>query len=360
MPQQKNRGAESSEHELNIVPMARMIALIAVIVTLMLPTDVLAADARRTVNFAYSAPSPGAYTGYWIALEKKFFEKYGVVPGKVVYISGASIAMASLISGEVDVVLLQAAAPMSIQARGGDATIFGATTNILPYYIFLRKGIGTLKEMEGKRAAVSRIGSGSHVGLLALFRQHGVDPDKVTFIAAGDLASRVGAFLSGSVDLVGLSPPYHLPLLDQGYRIHTNLLEERVPWAQVIFAARRSWLEKNRESAKAVLRAIGEGGYYGLAHKNETAKIWKKYVPHSDPRATEESWNYFRKAFVANLRPDIAGVKNVWDSSVAPGNPKTASIAPEQYVYWNALDELERENFFTGLAATYGVTPPGR
>jgi hypothetical protein len=88
--------------------------------------------------------------------------------------------------------------------------------------------------------------------------------------------------------------------------------------------------------------------------------IWKKYVPHSDPRATEESWTYFRKAFVPNLRPDPTGIKNVRDFSVTPGNPKAASIAPEQYVYWNALDQLEREKFFTGLASTYGVTLPLR
>jgi len=296
---------------------------------LIFPVTVLAADVGRTVNFVHSAPSPGAYTGYWIALEKKFFEKHGVVPGKVVYISGASIAMASLISGEVDVVLLQASAPMSVQARGGDAIIFGAITNLLPYYIFLRKGLQNLKQVEGRRAAVSRIGSGSHAGLLALFRQHGVNPDKVTFIAAGDLASRVGAFLSGSVDLVGLSPPYHLPFVDQGYPVHINLLDERVPWAQVIIAARRSWLEKNRESAKAVLRAIGEGGYYGLAHKEETAKVWKKYVPHSDPRAMEESWNYFRKVFVANFRPDIAASPRGLSRAQTTAKSRSSTTCPE-------------------------------
>lgn len=322
-----------------------------------LPATAIAAE-RNTVNFVYSAPSPGGYTGYWVASEKRFFEKHGVTPGRSVYISGASIAMASLISGEVDVVFLQAAAPMSVQARGGDATIFGATTNIVPYYIFLRKGLERLKDMEGKRAAVSRMGAGSQAALLALFRQQGIDPDKVTYIAAGDLASRVGAFLSGSVDLVGLSPPYHLPLLDQGYRIHTNLLEERVPWLQVIIAARRSWLEKNRETAKGIIRAIGEGGYYALAHKNETTSIFKKYIRYSDPRATDESWIYFRKAFVPNLRPDPVGIKNVLDLSVIPGNPKAALIPPEQYVYWNAVDELEREKFFTGLASRYGVTLP--
>ncbi len=323
-----------------------------------IPVNTYAASAGKPIDFAYSAPSPGAYTGYWVAVEKKFFEKYGVTRGKAVYISGASVAMASLVSGEIDVVLLQAAAPMNVQARGGDATIFGATTNILPYYIFLRKGLNSLKQMEGKRAAVSRIGSGSHAGLLALFHQYGVDPDKVTFVAAGDLANRVGAFLSGAVDLVGLSPPYHLPLLDQGYKITVNLLDERVPWAQVIIAARRSWLETNREQAKAVLTAIAEGGYYGLAHKQETASIWKKYVPSTDPRATEESWIYFRKAFVSNLRPDRAGIKNVRDFSVAPGNLKAASIPPEQYVYWKPLDNLEHDSFFTSLATRYGVVPP--
>jgi ABC-type nitrate/sulfonate/bicarbonate transport system substrate-binding protein len=327
---------------------------------LMLPIAVHAADPGKSINLAYSAPSPGSYTGYWIALEKRFFEKHGLIPGKLVYISGASVAMASLLSGQIDVVFLQAAAPMNIQAGGGDATIFGATTNILPYYIFVRKELKSIKDIEGHRAAVSRIGSGSHAGLLALFRQFGVDSDKVTFVAAGDLATRVGAFLSGAVDLVSLSPPYHLPLLDKGYQIKTNLLDQRVPWAQVIIAARRSWLDRNREQAKAMLRAIAEGNYYGIAHRQETEAIWKKYVPSSDPRAMEESWNYFRKAFVPDLRPDVAGIKNVRDFSVTPGNPKAAAIPPESYVFWNALDDLEQEKFFSGIASKYGVSVSGR
>jgi ABC-type nitrate/sulfonate/bicarbonate transport system substrate-binding protein len=333
-------------------------ALLGASVLFVVPITALSAEVGRSINLAYTAPSPGAYTGYWVALEKKFFEKYGLVPGKVVYISGATVAMASLLSGEIDVVLLQAAAPMNVRAQGGDATIFGATTNILPYYIFLRKGLQSVKEMEGKRAAVSRMGAGSHAGLVAFFRQYGVDPEKVTFVAAGDLASRVGSFLTGSVDLIGLSPPYQLPLLDQGYRVYKNLLDERVPWAQVIIAARRSWLDNNQDLARAFLSAIAEGGYYGPSHKDEAARIWKKYVPSSDPRAVEESWIYFRKAFVPNLRPDVAGIRNVRDFSATPGNTKIAAIAPEDYVHWRALDDLERAKFFAKLASRYGVTLP--
>src|ERR1041385_1364392 len=103
-------------------------ALLNAVAMLVIAGSTLAADATKSINLAYTAPSPGAYSGYWVALEKKFFEKYAVVPGKLVYISGATVAMASLLSGEIDVVLLQASAPMSVQAQGGDATIFAATT----------------------------------------------------------------------------------------------------------------------------------------------------------------------------------------------------------------------------------------
>jgi len=53
--------------------------------------------AEAKVNFAYSALD-ASYTAYWMAVEKGFFERYGVALGKSVYISGASILMGS--SGE--------------------------------------------------------------------------------------------------------------------------------------------------------------------------------------------------------------------------------------------------------------------
>ena len=211
-----------------------------------------------------------------MASHKHFFEKYGISGGKLVYISSSSVITASLLSREVDVLLGQATAPIAVQLRGGDAIIFGATENILPYYIFLGPGLKTLKDIEGKRASISRIGSGSHSSLLALFKEAGVDSKKVTFVASGDMSSRLAAFSSGAVDLVGLPPPYQLRLLDEGYKVSMNLFDDHVPWAQVVLAGRQSWLENNLDAAKSVLKAVAEGNYYSFSHPDQAKELWKQ------------------------------------------------------------------------------------
>jgi ABC-type nitrate/sulfonate/bicarbonate transport system substrate-binding protein len=115
--------------------------------------------AEAKVNFAYSALD-ASYTAYWMAVEKGFFERYGVALGKSVYISGASILMGSMASGEIDAALVPANGPMNVQLSGGDITIFAATLNLLPYYVFFSKSMTQLKDIEGRRAGISQFGSG--------------------------------------------------------------------------------------------------------------------------------------------------------------------------------------------------------
>jgi ABC-type nitrate/sulfonate/bicarbonate transport system substrate-binding protein len=318
-------------------------------------TNLAGIEAQEKTDFAYSAIDPAGFTGFWMASHKNFFEQYGISQGKVVYISGSSVITASLLSGEVTVLLAQATAPMAIQARGGDAIIFGATENVLPYYIFLGPGLKTLKDIEGKKASISRIGSGSHTSLLALFKEAGVDAKKVTFVASGDMSNRLAAFSTGAVDLVGLPPPYHLRLQDKGYKIGVNLLDDRVPWAQVVLAARQSWLESNINTAKSILKAVAEGNYYSLTHPDEAKGIWKRYLRATDSRILDESFTYFRKAFVSNLVPDLKGLANVRDFGVTAPDSKGPGMAPEKFVFMKPVDELIHEGFFQKLAAKYNV-----
>ena len=325
------------------------------VLLLIFATNLTKIRAQNKIDFAYSAIDPAGFTGFWMASHKNFFEQYGIAQGKVVYISGSAVITASLLSGEITVLLAQATAPMALQARGGDGIIFGATENLLPYYIFLGPGLKTLKDIEGKKASISRVGSGSHTSLLALFKETGVDPKKVTFVASGDMSNRLAAFSTGAVDLVGLPPPYHLRLQDKGYKISVNLLDDRVPWAQVVLAARQSWLESNVDAAKSVLKAVAEGNYYSLSHPDEAKGLWKRYLRTTDSRILDESFTYFRKAFVANLVPDLKGLANVRDFGAITPDAKGPAMAPEKFVFMKPVDELIREGFFQKLAAKYNV-----
>jgi ABC-type nitrate/sulfonate/bicarbonate transport system substrate-binding protein len=309
---------------------------------------------QAKANFAYSALD-ASYTAYWMAVEKGFFEKYGAPLGKSVFISGASILMGSMASGEIDVALVPANGPMNIQLNGGDITIFASTLNLLPYYVFFSKDMTQLKDIEGRRAGISQFGSGSHAGLLALFHQEGINPSKVTFVRAGGMSSRVAAFTTGQIDLLAISPPYHLRLTDQGYPVRLNLFERKVPWLQVALAARRSWVEKNEQLAEGIVKALAEGGYYTLAHPKEAAAIWRKYLKLSDQRAEEETWTYFRKSFVADLTPDVQGIANVRDFSIAQDAPKAKNARPEQFVTWGPIEALKKAKFFDSMRSKYRV-----
>ena len=330
-------------------------AFILAVWLMIFATNPMRIEGQEKIDFAYSAIDPAGFTGFWMAGRKNFFEQYGISQGKAVYISGSSVITASLVSGEVTVLLAQATAPMALQARGGDAIIFGATENVLPYYIFLGPGLKNLKDIEGKKASISRVGSGSHTSLLALFKEAGVDAKNVTFVASGDMSNRLAAFSTGAVDLVGLPPPYHLRLQDRGYKISLNLLDDRVPWGQVVLAARQSWLDNNLNVSKSVLKAIAEGNYYSLTHPDEAKELWKRYLRTTDPRILDESFIYFKKAFVPNLVPDLKGLANVRDFGVTLPDSKGLPMAPERFVSMKPIEELIHEGFFQKLATKYNV-----
>jgi hypothetical protein len=90
-----------------------------------------------------------------------------------------------------------------------------------------------------------------------------------------------------------------------------------------------------------------------LTHPDETKALWKRYLRTSDPRILDESFVYFRKAFVANLVPDLKGLANVRDFGLTAPN-----MAPEKFVSMKPVDELIHEGFFQKLATKYNVKAP--
>jgi ABC-type nitrate/sulfonate/bicarbonate transport system substrate-binding protein len=190
--------------------------------------------------------------------------------------------------------------------------------------------------------------------LLALFKDAGVDASKVAFVASGDMSSRVAAFSTGAVDLVGLPPPYHLRLQDAGYKIGINLLENHVSWGQVVLAARQSWVEKHPDAVKSVVMAVAEGNYYALARPDEAKSVWRRYFRTTDARVLDENFVYFRNAFVPDLMPDAKGLANIRDYAIS-SETKSADTGIERFVATRAAAELVRDGFFKKLAVKYGV-----
>ena len=121
-------------------------------------------------------------------------------------------------------------------------------------------------------------------------------------------------FTAGQIDLLAISPPYHLRLVDRGYPVRLNLFEEKFHGCKGALAARRSaGPERNARLAESVLKALAEGGYYMPSANPErgAGHLAKVILKLSDQRTEEETWTYFEGICRAILEPRYSRVSSM-------------------------------------------------
>ena len=116
-------------------------------------------------------------------------------------------------------------------------------------------GTANVKELEGKKVAVSRIGSESHRYGSLMIESGGADPKKVTFIQTGSTSVSLAAIQQGTVNAAVLSPPFTGMMAEKGYKIlaRSRSLAE-APWLGLV--ANRQKIEKNPEQVRNMLRSM--------------------------------------------------------------------------------------------------------
>jgi NitT/TauT family transport system substrate-binding protein len=120
--------------------------------------------------------------------------------------------------------------------------------------------ITTLKDLKGKRIAVSALGNGDHIFISSILAYVGIDPTRdVTWVAGSEFKSAIKLFTAGNVDaFMGFAPePQDLRKQKVGHTV-LNLLEDK-PWSQYfccIVAGNREFVRANPGATKRVLRAM--------------------------------------------------------------------------------------------------------
>jgi ABC-type nitrate/sulfonate/bicarbonate transport system substrate-binding protein len=116
-------------------------------------------------------------------------------------------------------------------------------------------GTTSAKELEGKKVAVSRIGSESHRYGTLMLESAGADPKKVTFIQTGSTSISLAAIQQGTVNAAVLSPPFTGIMAEKGYKIlaRSRSLAE-APWLGLV--ANRQKIDKQPEQVRNILRSM--------------------------------------------------------------------------------------------------------
>jgi len=114
-------------------------------------------------------------------------------------------------------------------------------------------------------------------------------------------------------------------------------------------AARRSFVEKNRDAVKRFQQAYAEGVLQFMTSKEKGLAVLTKRLKLKNPKAIEETYQYFAKRFSFPTRISPLGLRNALEITQQRNPTIKVDMNISKYVDESTVDELEREGFFKRL-----------
>lgn len=191
---------------------------------------------------------------FYYAQDTKIFEKHGLHVELVQMRS--DLQLAGLVSGEVD--YTPSVGPAGAAFAAGLPVKALAVLYRAPLFSLVGPAtLASAKDLEGKKVAVSRIGSESHRYGSLMLESGGADPKKVTFIQTGSTTVSLTAIQQASVDAAVLSPPFTGIMAEKGFKIlsRSRGLAE-APWLGLV--VHRQKVERQAEQVRRMLRSMRE------------------------------------------------------------------------------------------------------
>jgi NitT/TauT family transport system substrate-binding protein len=210
------------------------------------------ASAQERVRMALSVRNV-VFLPFYYAKDTKIFDKHGL---NVELIQMRSdLQLAGLASGEIDFTPSVGPAGAAI-ANGLPIKALAVLYRAPLFSLVSPTGVASVRDLEGKTVAVSRIGSESHRYGSLMIENGGADPKKVTFIQTGSTTISLTAIQQGSVNAAVLSPPFTGIMAEKGYKIlaRSRALLQDAPWLGLV--ASRQKIERQTEQVKNMLRSM--------------------------------------------------------------------------------------------------------
>ena len=280
----------------------------------------------------------------WVPLDTGFFKKQGL-DVELVYISGAPVGAAALMSGEVAISQGGVTGSITSNLKGSGTYIILGGADRFPYQLVAQPGIKQISELKGKRFAVSRIGSADHTATMFVLPKLGIQPDKeINIVQVGSVPARFAALVNGSVQAALLIPPETVKARELGYRILSNFADIEIHYQQNGVYTTRAFINKRSDILRRFAVAYSEGNHYIHTNSEGAQKIMRKYL-HGDEKAIREAYTeVVLKATPKIPYPSRPGIQTLIDFLVKNA-PEMASSKPDDFIDTRFV-KLEDRGFY--------------
>jgi NitT/TauT family transport system substrate-binding protein len=261
-----------------------------------------------------------AFLPIYLTQDKGFFKDEGLDVLVVMFNAGATNLQA-VIGGDVQIMAGGVPETVLARASGVDIKNFWAISNLMPFQIYGRPAMKSLKDGKGKKFAISRFGSLSEFLTRSALRQSGVDPKDVTMLQIGATPARFTTLAAGMVDATIL----WFPVTERAKAVGMNKLydlKDLYPnWTNVGFVARETWLAKEKDQTVRFLRAYQRGVKHTRENREDGIRALKKYVG-LDGAEAGAGYDEYRGSFPLDGRILDAGITATVEQEIETGRLK--------------------------------------
>jgi len=271
------------------------------------------------------AQASAVFTPLFVAQDQRFFAKENL-DVSFTQITGTA-AVATLVSGESQVIAIGATEVADFDAAGGDLVMIAAGSNLPVFSLYVNTSIRSVQDLVGKKIAVTRIGTSTDTTARIILDHFGLT-DKVEIVTAGGTLAGIMAAMTAGVAAGGiLSPPTTAKADAAGFKELVNGVRLGIPMTQSALTVRKSYLAQNRETVLRLLKAYLAAWAYIRNPANEAAAesaivrgtratpeqaavaykaffpIWQNKVPRVDPKGVRNAIRFSASRQVRLMTP---------------------------------------------------------
>jgi NitT/TauT family transport system substrate-binding protein len=316
--------------------------IIGVFLLLSLPS----ASAAQVVRVGYPSLATG-FAASWVTADKGIWKKHGIEV-ELIFLRGGGRTVAAIIGASVDVILGSDIGVVTAILQGASLTRVGVTTNTLGYSIVVQPSIKTIRDLKGKIIGITPGRDAAYARVVKLLRDSGMDSNKdVTFLSVGDggPAARVAALSSGVIHASMFTPPSDMIAEKAGMRILSRLDFANVGGG---INTTPQWIQRHRPLVLRFLRGYMEGIHYLKSHKDESLKIFSKYVRNPDLSIMAYLYDEISTRAEKDLRPQSDAVRALLDLA-ALDFPQAKKLTEKDNSDLSLIDEIQRSGFIDQL-----------
>ena len=207
----------------------------------------------------------------YVARDRGYYQKEGLEVELILMRGG--VANQALIAGNVEFTTVPTAG-LQAALQGAPLKVVLSTFHKPMFWLYSRPEIRNIKDLSGKKVAVSSLGAAGDSALRELIKKNGMDENRdVAILAIGTTATRLGALSTGVVDAAMMTFPHNITAAESGFRELVSFIASDIIQLQGAIVTREGLLGSDPGVVEKFIRATIKGIIYYSTNRSGAVPI---------------------------------------------------------------------------------------